>query len=238
MNPVITCLIVEDEPPAMQLMEDYIKKLPMLVLKGKCYDALEALDFLKNNQVDVIFLDINLPALSGLELAGLIPPEQRIIFTTAYGEHALDSFAFHVVDYILKPISFKRFLLAIQKLQMHISPQVISQEPAASRNNDILFIKTGRKLVHVKFSEIRYIEANKEYLCINTFDQKYWVYKRMKAMATSLPDHFIRIHNSFIINIQYLEKTDMQTVFIADIELPISNTYKEQFQVKLKDCLL
>lgn len=238
MNPVITCLIVEDEPPAMQLMEDYIKKLPILALKGKCYDALEALDFLKNNQVDVIFLDINLPALSGLELAGLIPPEQRIIFTTAYGEHALDSFAFHVVDYILKPISFKRFLLAIQKLQMHISPQVISQEPAASRNNDILFIKTGRKLVHVKFSEIRYIEANKEYLCINTFDQKYWVYKRMKAMAASLPDHFIRIHNSFIINIQYLEKTDMQTVFIADIELPISNTYKEQFQVKLKDCLL
>lgn len=238
MNPVITCLIVEDEPPAMNLMEDYIRKLPMLQLKGKCYDALEALDFLKNNQVDVIFLDINLPALSGLELAGLIPADQRIIFTTAYGEHALDSFAFHVIDYILKPISFKRFLLAIQKLQLHIFPQTAVNESASSRTNDLFFIKTGRKLIHIKFTDIRYVEAHKEYLCIHTFDQKHLVYKRMKEIAKSLPDHFVRIHNSYIINMQHIHKTDSQVVSIAETELPISNTYREKFQTKLKDRLL
>lgn len=238
MNPVITCLIVEDEPLAMQLMEDYINKLPSLALKGKCYDALEALDFLKTNQVDVIFLDINLPALSGLELAGLIPAEQRIIFTTAYGEHALDSFAFHVIDYILKPISFKRFLLAIQKLQLHLFPQTVVQNSTPARQNDIFFIKTGRKLIHIKFTDIRYVEAQKEYLCINTDVQKYMVYKRMKDMAASLPDYFVRIHNSYIVNIQHIHKTDTQFVTINDMQIPISGTYKDRFQAKLKDRLL
>lgn len=237
MTPTISCLIVEDEPPAMQLLEDYIRKLPMLEIKGKCYDALEALAFLKKQQVDVVFLDINLPALSGLEMAGLIPKEQRIIFTTAYAEHALDSFSFHVVDYLLKPISFKRFLQAIQKLQLHATPHPVQELPV-SKSDDLLFIKTGRKLIHLQFADILYIEAHKEYLCIHTPEQKHLVYKRMKEMAVGLPDFFIRIHNSYIINMQHVQKTDMQTVSIGEIVLPISNTYKELFQNKLKECIL
>ncbi|MBL0883513.1 MAG: response regulator transcription factor [Chitinophagaceae bacterium] len=236
MSALITCLIVEDEPLAMQLMEDYIRKLPMLHLKGKCYDALEAMEWLKHHKADVIFLDINLPALSGLEMAALIPKDQRIIFTTAYAEHALDSFAFHVIDYLLKPVSFKRFLHAIQKLQLQIRTFETNDIPA--KEPDLLFIKSGRTVINIRFTDILYIEANKEYLQIHTKDQKHLVYKRMKDMAASLPASFIRIHNSYIINLQHLQKTDVQSVQINDKELPVSSSYKEALQAKLKGYLL
>lgn len=236
MSNIITCLIVEDEPLAMQLLEDYIRKLPMLQLKGKCYDALEALELLKQQKVDVIFLDINMPALSGLEMAALIPKDQRIIFTTAYAEHALDSFSFYVIDYLLKPVSFKRFLQAIQKLQLQIQPAESIETSA--KEPDLLFIKSGRTVINICFTDIQYIEAHKEYLQIHTKDQKHLVYKRMKDMAASLPASFIRIHNSYIINLQHLQKTNVQSVQIGDKELPVSSSYKEILQDKLKAYLL
>ncbi len=236
MSNVITCLIVEDEPLAMQLMEDYIRKLPMLQLKGKCYDALEAMELLKQQKVDVVFLDINMPALSGLEMAALIPKDQRIIFTTAYAEHALDSFSFHVIDYLLKPVSFKRFLQAIQKLQLQIFPSE-PIEPTV-KEPDLFFIKSGRTVINIRFSDILFIEAHKEYLQIHTKDEKHLVYKRMKDMAASLPASFIRIHNSYIINLQHLQKTNVQSVQVSDKELPVSSSYKEALQTKLKEYLL
>ncbi len=236
MSAAITCLIVEDEPLAMQLMEDYIRKLPMLHLKGKCYDALEAMEWLKHQKADVIFLDINMPALSGLEMAALIPKDQRIIFTTAYAEHALDSFSFHVIDYLLKPVSFKRFLQAIQKLQLQIQPVELIESTA--KEPELLFIKSGRTVINIRFTDILYIEAHKEYLQIHTKDQKHLVYKRMKDMATSLPASFIRIHNSYIINLQHLQKTNVQSVQISNKELPVSSSYKEALQIKLKEYLL
>lgn len=236
MSAAITCLIVEDEPLAMQLMEDYIRKLPMLHLKGKCYDALEAMEWLKHQKADVIFLDINMPALSGLEMAALIPKDQRIIFTTAYAEHALDSFSFHVIDYLLKPVSFKRFLQAIQKLQLQMRP--VESSELTVKEPELLFIKSGRTVINIRFTDILYIEAHKEYLQIQTKDQKHLVYKRMKDMATSLPASFIRIHNSYIINLQHLQKTNVQSVLIGDKELPVSASYKEALQMRLKAYLL
>jgi len=236
MSAAITCLIVEDEPLAMQLMEDYIRKLSILQLKGKCYDALEAIALLQQQKVDVIFLDINMPALSGLEMAALIPKDQRIIFTTAYAEHALDSFSFHVIDYLLKPVSFKRFLQAIQKVQLQIQPA----EPIETyvKESDLLFIKSGRTVINIRFSDILFIEAHKEYLQIHTSTQKHLVYKRMKDMAATLPTFFIRIHNSYIINLHHLQKTNVQSVQIGDKELPVSSSYKEILQEKLKAYLL
>jgi two-component system, LytTR family, response regulator len=236
MSNAITCLIVEDEPLAMELMEDYIRKLPILHLKGKCYDALEAMEWLKHQKADVIFLDINMPALSGLEMAALIPKDQRIIFTTAYAEHALDSFAFHVIDYLLKPVSFKRFLQAIQKLQLQLQPAGNIEVP--EKEPELLFIKSGRTVINIRFSDILFIEAHKEYLQIHTKDQKHLVYKRMKDMAASLPASFIRIHNSYIINLQHLQKTNAQSVQIDDKEFPVSSSYKEALQMRLKEYLL
>lgn len=237
MSTKITCLIIEDEPPAMQLLEDYTRKLSMLELKGKFYDAIEALEYLKKNTVDVIFLDINLPALSGLEMAALIPKEQKIIFTTAYAEHALDSFSFHVVDYLLKPVSFKRFLQAIQKLQLHIAPQPV-KEMTVPKQDELLFVKTGRTVIRIQFTDIIYIEAHKEYLCIHTKEQKHLVYKRMKEMAASLPDSFVRIHNSYIVNLQHVQKLGQQLVAIAGRELPVSAGYKEAFQQHIQQRMM
>lgn len=237
MNTKISCLIIEDEPPAMQLLEDYIRKLPMLELKGKFYDAIEALEYLKKQPADIIFLDINLPGLSGLELAELIPKDQKIIFTTAYAEHALDSFSFHVIDYLLKPVSFKRFLQAIQKLQLHVSPSPVKEiQPA--KQDELLFIKTGRTVIRIQFSDIIYIEAHKEYLCIHTGRQKHLVYKRMKEMAASLPDSFVRIHNSYIINLRHVQKLGQQLVEVGGRELPVSAGYKETFQQHIQQHMM
>lgn len=237
MSTKITCLIIEDEPPAMQLLEDYTRKLPMLELKGKFYDAIEGLEYLKKNTVDVIFLDINLPALSGLEMASLIQKEQKIIFTTAYAEHALDSFSFHVIDYLLKPISFKRFLQAIQKLQLHVFPKPINKEQTI-KHDELLFVKTGRTVVRIQFSDIIYIEAHKEYLCIHASQQKHLVYKRMKEMAASLPDSFVRIHNSYIVNLQHVKKLGQQMVEVGGRELPVSAGYKEAFQQHIQQHMM
>lgn len=237
MNTKISCLIIEDEPPAMQLLEDYVRKLPMLELKGKFYDAIEALEYLKKQPADIIFLDINLPGLSGLELAELIPKDQKIIFTTAYAEHALDSFSFHVIDYLLKPVSFKRFLQAIQKLQLHILPTP-AKEIQPVKQDELLFIKTGRTVIRIQFSDIIYIEAHKEYLCIHTGRQKHLVYKRMKEMASSLPDSFVRIHNSYIVNLRHVQKLGQQLVEVGGRELPVSAGYKEAFQQHIQQHMM
>jgi DNA-binding LytR/AlgR family response regulator len=238
MSQKIKCLIVEDEPPAMQLMETYIQKLPVLELAGKCYDALEAMDWLKKQTADVIFLDINMPSLTGLEMAGLIPKSQKIIFTTAYSEHALDSFAFHVVDYLLKPVSFKRFLESVQKLQAYQTGTAPAPGKPTDPTDDMIFIKTGRQLLPIQTDSILYIEAHKEYLCIHTLQQKHLVYKRMKDMASTLPDQFMRIHNSYIINLRKMGKADQHSVEINGMILPISNSYRESFQEKMKKHLL
>jgi len=237
MSTKITCLIIEDEPPAMQLLEDYTRKLPMLELKGKYYDAIEALEHLKRQSVDVIFLDINLPALSGLEMAALIPKEQKIVFTTAYAEHALDSFSFHVIDYLLKPISFKRFLQAIQKLQLHLAPEPV-KEIKPIKQEELLFIKTGRTVIRIQFQDIIYIEAHKEYLCIHTVQQKHLVYKRMKEMAASLPASFVRIHNSYIVNLQHVQEMGLHLVKLAGRELPVSAGYKDAFQQHIQQHMM
>lgn len=236
MNKRISCLIVEDEPPAMQLLEDHILKLPMLELKGKAYDALEALELLKHQDVDVIFMDINLPSLTGLEMASLLKPEQRIIFTTAYAEHALESFSFHVVDYLLKPISFKRFLQAVQKLQQYeASPTSVVQ---GSSQQDMLFLKTGRVVIQVRYDDILFIEGQKEYLCVQTTTKKHLVYKRMKEMAAGLPPSFVRIHHSYIVNLQHVTETRTGSVLLAGNEFPVSQSYREQYRQKLNSLLL
>lgn len=170
-------------------------------------------------------------------MAALIPKDQKIIFTTAYAEHALDSFSFHVVDYLLKPVSFKRFLQAILKLQLHIAPQPVKETPAP-KQDELLFIKTGRTVIRIQFSDITYIEAHKEYLCIHTSQQKHLVYKRMKEMAASLPESFVRIHNSYIINLQHVQKLGQQVVAIAGRELPVSAGYKEAFQQHIQQRMM
>lgn len=223
---MITCIIVEDEPNAVQLLQDHIGKVPFLELRAVCFDAMEAMAFLKQQQADVLFLDINMPRLSGLELAAMLPAGQKIIFTTAYSEYALDSFEYHVIDYLLKPITFKRFIQAVNKLAPPATASVTQVQDTAG---DFIFIKSGRQVHKLEYSRILYLEAMKEYVSIHMQDEKLLVYKRMKEMETVLPAGFVRIHNSFIINLAHTSQVNGSTAEVAGRELPVSSGYRERF---------
>lgn len=233
----LSCLIVEDEPNAMLLLQDHISKVPFLALKGSCYDAMEAMRFLKEQHVDVLFLDINMPRLTGMELAAMLPVSQKIIFTTAYSEYALDSFDYHVIDYLLKPISFKRFMQAVHKLdQVAGKKEAASSGPLAEK--DFLFVKSGRQVHQIAYESILYIEALKEYIAIHTASEKLLVYKRMKEIAAQLPASFIRIHNSYIVNMRHVKSVGTAEVMVKETSLPVSNGYKSLLQENIQHRIL
>jgi two-component system LytT family response regulator len=221
----LDCLVIDDEPNAGQLLEDYIAKIPHLTLKGKCYDAMEALEFLEHSRVDLIFLDINMPRLSGMELAHLLPRQQKIIFTTAYSEYAIESYEYNVIDYLLKPITFKRFLKAIEKTE-----QIIHEQPAPTPPpEDYIFVKSDKKMIRITLKDILYFEAVKEYIYVHMDNQKILIYKRMKDLAEKLPADFIRVHNSYIINCNHIGRIEGNFVQIRDGSIPLGISYKEQF---------
>jgi DNA-binding LytR/AlgR family response regulator len=226
---------VEDEPHAMLLLQDHISKIPQLELLAGCYDALSAMNFLKDQQVDLIFLDINMPKLSGLEMAAMLPKNQKLVITTAYSEHALESFDFHVIDYLLKPISFKRFMQAIHKLESFEQPEPVMANPVpGGRTNNFLFVKTGKQVRRIDYDSIYYIEALKEYIAIHTINEKMLVYKRMKEVEQQLPEQFVRIHNSFIVNISHIRNIQSNLVSVKSTELPVSSGYKTRFMERIQ----
>jgi DNA-binding LytR/AlgR family response regulator len=217
----ISCLIVEDEPNAGQLLQDYIAKVPYLTLKGTCFDALEALEFLGHTQADLIFLDINMPDITGMELIHMLPKDQKIIFTTAYSDYAIQSYEYNAVDYLLKPITFKRFLMAVQK-----AVQLTGEERTV---DEYLFARSDKKMIRVNIRDIIYFEALKEYVCIHTRNQKIITYKRMKELLEKLPGQFTRIHNSYIINGDHITRVEGNYVLLGDKNLPIGISYRDAF---------
>lgn len=217
----ISCLIVEDEPNAGQLLQDYIAKVPYLALKGTCFDALEALEFLGRTQADLVFLDINMPDVTGMELIHMLPKDQKIIFTTAYSDYAIQSYEYNAVDYLLKPITFKRFLMAVQK-----AAQMIGEEKTV---DEYLFARSDKKMIRVNIRDIIYFEALKEYVCIHTRNQRIITYKRMKELLEKLPGQFTRIHNSYIINGDHITRVEGNYVLVGDKNLPIGISYRDAF---------
>lgn len=225
---IITCLIVDDEPNAVQLLEDYIQKIPYLMLKQKCYDAFEALQFLEKEKVDLVFLDINMPKMSGMELAALLPKGQCIIFTSAYASFALEGYEYNALDYILKPIIFKRFVQAVEKVRDYFQAQTAKKSfVIAESKKEFMFIKSDRKHIKVYYDDILYFEAQQEYVkVVLANDSPVLVYKRMKQLEEQLPSNFIRIHNSFILNNNYLDFIVDNHASVKGEKLPISASYK------------
>ncbi len=232
-------MIVEDEPHALRLLEDHIGKLTFLQLEARFFDATEALQYLKQHTVDLIFLDINMPGLSGMDMAAMLPLQQKLIFTTAYSEYALDSFEYQVVDYLLKPISFKRFMQAVNKLtaflQQEVPGSAVSSMP---EENDFFFVKSGKQVHKIEYDAICYLEALKEYIAIHTETEKILVYKRMKEVAEQLPPQFIRIHNSYIVNLRHIRNIESHLVTVKGECLPVSNGYRAIFQERIQAKLL
>jgi len=233
----LSCIIVDDEPNAVNLLEMFIRQNTTWHLLAKCYDAREALAFLKTNTADLIFLDINMPHLTGMEMAGLLPPSTRIVFTTAYSEYAAESYSFQTIDYLLKPITLKRFYTALQKIETHFSRPGQPSEPqgiAAEKEKDYFFVKSGRMLYKVLLKDILYIEGEKEYARVVTPDQKLLIYRRLKDIEEQLSSSFARIHNSYIVNMAQLDSIKDNHVFIGAKQIPISEKFRETFMNRIK----
>ncbi len=233
----LRCLIVDDEPNAVNLLEMFIRQNTSWEVSGKCYDAREALTLLKANPVDLIFLDINMPHLTGMEMAALLPPSVSIVFTTAYSEYAADSYGFHTIDYLLKPITLKRFYTAMQKIEAHYArPEAPAAETASpSAEGDYFFIKSGRMLHKVLLRDILYFEGEKEYARLVTPTQKLLIYRRLKDIEEQLSSSFARVHNSYIVNIARLDSIRDNQVFIGTKQIPISEKFRESFMNRIKE---
>jgi two-component system LytT family response regulator len=226
----IRCIVIDDEPNAIKLMESHIEKVPFLGLQSSFYDGIEGLHYMSKNPVDLVFLDINMPMLSGTELAEILPSHHKIIFTTAYPNYALQSYEYDALDYIQKPISFQRFLKAATKAELYFNSILKPTDKVQkSKNREYIFIKSEKQLVKIDFKDIIVFEAQKEYISIHTAKKKYIFYKRMKELQTELPNHFVRVHHSFIINLDFVSRIESSTVTLDKFEIPIGETFKENF---------
>jgi two-component system LytT family response regulator len=225
MRSKLKCVVVDDEPMAREIIETYIDKIPNLKVIASCKNAAEAILFAQENEVDLFFLDINMPEISGLSFAKIIKNKSQIIFTTAYREYAIDGFNLNVVDYLLKPISFDRFLEAVQK---------VSQSEIAKNNNDFMFVRSDRKMVKIDFNSILYIESLSDYLKIFTTDKIIVIRETITSLEEKLPSKkFIRIHRSFIVSLKNISSYTNEFIEINQKALPISRSYKESVLQKL-----
>ncbi len=226
----ITCMIIDDEPLAVNLLSDHASRIPYLKIVKVGNTAMEALAYLKNETVDVILLDINMPWLSGIDLAKLLPPSQRMIFTTAYTEYAVESYLVNTVDYLLKPVTFDRFVLAIEKV-FELAKEKKNVEGSALGN---FFIKSGKSMVKINHHEIHYIEGLKDYVIFRLKDDQHIVYKKMKDLENLLPLQFARIQQSFIVNLDHVIKIEDNHAFLPDKKIPIGARFRDQFLSKVK----
>jgi two-component system LytT family response regulator len=225
----VRCMIVDDEPNAVSLLDIFIRQTTQWQLLAKCYDALEALAFLKTQEVDVVFLDINMPHLTGMELAALLPANTYIVFTTAYSEYAADSYGFLTLDYLMKPITLKRFYAAVQKVEAHFARKDDDRPLSSASTEEYFFIKSGKTLHKVLLKDILYFEGEKEYVRLVATTGQLLVYRRMKEIEEQLTTPFIRVHHSYIVNIGRLDKIQDNHVFIGGKQISVSDKFRNQF---------
>ncbi|MCB0568940.1 MAG: response regulator transcription factor [Phaeodactylibacter sp.] len=232
MNNEIKCLIVDDEPMALSLIERYVLKTPFLSLKKKCANAFEAIDFLSEHEADLVFLDIQMPELSGLQLSKVLPGHTRVIFTTAFDRYDVESYRVDALDYLLKPFSYEEFLQAATKAQKWFAQQREDTNQTKDTPNDYFFIKSEYKQVKVKFDEILYIESMKEYLKIWVTAQSkpYLTLMALKKVEEELPPgRFMRIHRSYIIALNKIDEVERNQVIINDKRIAVSEPYRQAF---------
>ena len=225
--------IIDDEPIAHRIIEGYCENLSYLQKIGNCYDAFEAMQLLKNNSVDLIFLDINMPKLSGFELLKTMQQFPKVIVTSAYEEFALEGYELNISDYLLKPFEFERFYKAVLKL----NEPVKTVEPSTI-TDDFLFVKTDGKnnFEKIYIKDIQYIEGLKNYVAIHLVDKQIITYNTLKNIEECLPTSmFIKTHKSYIISLAHITKTDSNSVYIQNTDIPIGDTYKKGFFERIQE---
>lgn len=219
----ISCIIIEDEPLAVKILSDYIAQVPFLELKGAFKDAILATSYLRESSIDLMFLDIHLPRIKGMDFLKTLTVKPAIIITTAYHQYAVEGFTLNVTDYLLKPIEFERFLIAVNKVKIANVPK-IQENP----EKDFIFLNIQKKKVKILFSDICYIESQREYIKIVAAKKEYISKISTQEIETLLPEHlFKRIHRSFIVSINKIEAYSAETVEVNSISIPIGRGYKE-----------
>jgi DNA-binding LytR/AlgR family response regulator len=226
----ISCIIIDDEPPAIRQLEEYVSQVPFLENLGSFDNAIEPLNFLKSHKPEIVFLDIEMENFTGLQFLRALNHKPSIILTTAYDKYAVDAFNLNVTDYLLKPISFERFLQAVDKVfDIHIK-QVTTQKDLYTYRRDYAFIKTEYRLQRVDFKDILYVEGMKEYLRIHTEKERIMTLLSFAEMESILPpERFIRVHKSYIVATSKINSIEKQRIRIGDAMIPISDTYKDGF---------
>jgi DNA-binding LytR/AlgR family response regulator len=230
---MIKCLVVDDEKHAIEILTHHIEKMPMLTLVHSTTKSLEAFQYTQQNSVDLIFLDIHMPELEGLQFLKLLGSKSKIILTTAYPEYALEGYEHDILDYLLKPILFERFLKAVQKMinQVQANQSLATQSTLSTQSEeDYIFVKTESrgKITRIRINDILYVEAFGNYIGIHTYKGKTLTLVTMKDIELQIPStRFVRIHKSYLVNITKIESIDSNQVFINKSPLPIGDKHKE-----------
>jgi DNA-binding LytR/AlgR family response regulator len=229
----IRCIIIDDEPLAHRVIERYSENVPFLEIVAKCFNAIEAIEVMHNQQVDLLFLDINMPKLTGMEFLKTLKNPPLVIITTAYAEYAIQGYEMDVVDYLMKPFAFDRFFRAIQKAEDILRSKeapVHEERELQSPEEEYIFIKSSKKTYKVNLNEILYIEALGDYVKIFTTDRMIVSYQSLKNIETMLPARtFPRIHKSFIISLQKIDLIEGNHVKIKDRLIPVGTNFKAEF---------
>jgi two-component system LytT family response regulator len=225
----ISCLIVDDEPLARNLMTEYVRKVNYLTLVRACSSPLEALEVLRTTPVDLLFLDVQMPELTGLAFLKSLQRKPLVILTTAYSQYAIEGYELDVTDYLLKPITFERFLKAVDKVNARLAKG--PESPLPEPSDDYIFVKDGTKLVKIRWADILYVEGLKDYVTIHTPQQKVVSLQRLKVLEDQLPKQkFMRVHNSFIISLGAIRTIQKDKVQIGEAWIPIGDTYRKAFK--------
>lgn len=230
----MTCLIIDDEPLAIELLEDFVSKIPFLKLEKSCSNAFEAMHEIQSKKIDLIFSDIEMPDFTGIEFMKSLEKKPLIIFTTAYSHYAVEGFNLNAVDYLVKPIPFHRFIKAVNRAQevfkLKKKQETAIPEMEVQSKIDFIFVKSEYENVKVNLNSIKYIEGLKDYIKIYSDRPKpILTLNSLKAFEDKLPENFIRVHRSFIVSLNYIDSVQRNRIVIDKVRIPIGQNYKDEF---------
>ncbi|MEQ8218837.1 MAG: LytTR family DNA-binding domain-containing protein [Arenibacter sp.] len=232
---MIRCIIIEDQPPAQRVLQKYIGEMKSLELKATFADALKAMDYLKTEEVDLIFLDIHLPKISGMDFLRALNKKPHVILTTAFSEYALESYEYHVMDYLLKPFSFERFVMAVSKIPMpNLQRSSVEMDLEKKSVPEVIFIKSGYEHLKIAVADIFYIQSEADYTEIYTAEKKHLTSHSLRHWLQTLPlDQFAQVHKSYIVNTRQIVKVSgKRIIFDKETYVPIGRAFKEEFVEK------
>lgn len=226
----MNCIIIDDEPLAREELQALLEEISQIEILAKFSNAVKALEFLKEHKVDLIFLDIEMPLMKGLEFAQQVPEQTLIIFTTAYPQYALKSYELDAIDYLLKPVDVNRLEKAVKKAVLYRELLSERKNTIESNTQDFLFIKADRRYHKIYFKDVWFVEGLKDYVIIHTKTQKLITAMNLKSMHQKLPlEDFIRVSKSYVVNLEYIDSFDNHTLYINESEIPLGEVYKKDF---------